>query len=107
MFILDMSVNRNIGQGNQPPVQNTQAKSGEEQFNQFTKSKGNSAEDLRQETNKRTQLSRTRKTDIASRTRNQHQLFDVNDDSNVDEARVFVNLFVDGQPWTLRHVCYA
>ena len=107
MFILDLSVNRNSGQGNQPPALTTKGKSGEEAFHQMADSKSYNKKDLDDATNKRTQLTRSKGINVERSRQHPNSLFDINEGSHSDEAPVFVNLFVDGQPWTLRHVCYA
>lgn len=107
MFILDLSVNRNSGQGSQPPALTTKGKSGEEAFHQMADSKSYNKKDLDEATNKRTQLTRSKGVHVEKSRQHQNSLFDLDEGSRSDEAPIFVNLFVDGQPWTLRHVTYA
>lgn len=107
MFILDLSVNRNSGQGSQPPALTTNKKSGEEAFHQMADSKGYNKKDLDEATRKNKGITRNRPVHIEKSRQHQNNLFDLDEGSRSDEAPIFVNLFVDGQPWTLRHVTYA
>ena len=102
-----MTVSPIHGQGNLPQqVTGAQGKSGEEAFNEFTKSEGYNSSELQEAVRKKTQLARTRKTDKAGKKHSSLFLVTENDGELFEEP-VYRTVMVDGILFTLRLLAVA
>ena len=101
-----MTVNPIHGQGG-PPAQitGTQSKSGEEAFNDFTKSRGFNSADLTEEVDKRTKLTRTKR--AGGKNVKNSSLFLVSYNGEMEEEAIYRTVMVDGVLFTLRLLAVA
>ncbi len=101
-----MTLNPIHGQGHQPAqISGAQGKSGEEAFNDFTKSDGYNKGALEEAVSERTRLSRTKGADRTKR--KQTSLFLVSDNGELEEEPVYRTVMVDGVLFTLRLLAVA
>ena len=102
-----MTVNPIHGQSS-PPAQivQTQSKSGEEAFNQFTESEGYNKGALEQAVSERTRLTRARRADRAKK-KHSSSLFLVSDEGELEEEAIYRTVMVDGILFTLRLLAVA
>ena len=102
-----MEANRLIP-GQQPPqITGPSKKSGDGAFKEgFTKSRGNTAEDVEEATNKRTQLTRTRRT---GKNEKQSSFFNLVESGEAEESPIYITLVdpLTGERWVLRHLGWA
>ncbi len=100
-----MTVNPIHGHNNLPSPLSTQSKSGEETFNEFTKSEGYDKGALEKAVSERTRISRTKRAD---KTKKSSSLFLVSEqDGEIYEEAVYRTIMVDGILFTLRLLAVA